>query len=128
MKKLLFLGAFALVVLQACSIFGGGKKNTPEYVAKAFLTHFQKLEFNEAAEYGTENTKMLLSLFRSIGNMVPDDQKAEVPQSDVVIHSCETSGYTAVCHYTANGKTESIDLIKQDGKWLVDLKKEQKGE
>ncbi len=128
MKKTLIFLLFALVVFQACSILGITRKNSPEYVAKAFLTHFQKLEFDEASEYGTENTKKLLSLFRSIGNMLPDDKKAEVPQSDVVIHSCETNGNTAICHYTANGKTESIDLLKQDGKWLVDLKKEQKGE
>jgi hypothetical protein len=59
--------------------------------------------------------------------MIPDSQKPEVPVGDVVIHFCETEGNTSLCHYTANGKNETIDLVKQNEKWLVDLKKEQKG-
>jgi len=114
-----------LVFASSCRFLGIERKNTPEYATKMFLTHFQKLEFTEAAEYGTENTKMMLKLFKSLSNMVPEETRSQNNFSDAVIQECTTQGNTAQCKYTANGKNETIDLIKQDGKWLVDLKKEQ---
>ncbi len=125
MKK---LPAFLLIIVLAasCRILGIEKKNSPEYVTKKFLTHFQKLEFDEASQYGTENTKMILRLFKSLSAMVPDSTKSQNNFSDAVIQKCTVEKNTALCRYTANGKEETIDLIRQDGKWLVDLKKEQK--
>lgn len=117
---------FILVIITSCRLFGVDKKNSPEYVTKQFLTHFQKLEFDEAMEYGTENTKMMLRLFKSLSNMVPDSTRSQNDFSDAEVGKCTIEGNTAVCSYTANGKNQTIDLIKQDGQWLVDLKKEQK--
>jgi len=124
--KQVFVFVIILIVTASCRFFGIEKKNTPEYVTKQFLTHFQKLEFDEAAVYGTENTRMMLRLFKSLSNMVPEETKNQNDFSDAVIKKCTVDGNTAICSYTANGKEETIDLIKQDGKWLVDLKKEQK--
>ncbi len=125
MKKA-FVFLLILVTVASCRFLGIEKKNSPEYVANKFLTHFQKLEFDEASQYGTENTKMILRLFKSLSAMVPDSTKSQNNFSDAVIHKCTIENNTAICRYTANGKEETIDLIKQDGKWLVDLKKEQK--
>lgn len=121
-KTIVVVVLFSL--LSGCHIFDNQRKNTPEYVAKTFLEHFQKLEFEEAAEYGTENTRMLLTFFKSLSAMVPEDQKKQNTESDVVIEKCVRDGDKARCDYSANGKNQSIDLIRQEGKWLVDLKKE----
>lgn len=114
-----------IIIASSCRFLGIEKKNTPEYVTKQFLIHFQKLEFDEASKYGTENTKMTLRLFKSLSSMVPDSTKSQNNFSDAEIQKCTIEGNTALCKYTANGKEETIDLIRQDGNWLVDLKKEQ---
>jgi len=63
------------------------KKNTPEYVSKQFLVNFQKLNFEEASKYGTENTKMMIAFFKNIIGMMPADKRdsLQIPKADVVI-------------------------------------------
>lgn len=111
------------LVIFSCKIFKD-KRNTPEYVSQVFLEHIQRLEFEEAKAYATEKTKMMLTFFKNITELVPDSQRIPAQKTDVVIHDCIIQGETAQCSYTANGKNQTIDLIKQDGKWLVDMKKE----
>ena len=100
------------------------KTESPEFVAKTFLEHIQKLEFEEAKEYSTEETKMMLTFFTSITELVPDSERVPAVETDVIIQNCILQGETAQCSYTANNKNQTIDLLKQDGKWLVDMKKE----
>ncbi len=118
--------ASVLFLLSSCSIFSKEKKNSPEYVSKMFLTHFQKLEFDEAAEFGTEKTKLALKILKSLSNMVPEETRNQNTFSNAEVQNCTVDGNTAQCTYTANGKTETINLVRQDGTWLVDLKLEQK--
>ena len=125
MRKL-FIFTAILVITFSCRFLGFEKKNTPEYAAKAFLTHFQKLEIDKDSEYGTENTKTIIQLFKGILSLVPDSTKNENNFSNIIIKYCVKDKNTAVCHYIANEKEETINLLKIDGKWLVDLKKEQK--
>ncbi len=115
-----------LIFMSSCSIFQ--KKNTPEYVSKQFLTNFQKLDFDEASKYGTENTKMMIAFFKNIIGMMPADKRdsLQIPKADVEIKKCIVYGNTAKCPYIANDKLDTLDLLKVDGKWLVDLKKENK--
>lgn len=115
-----------LILMSSCSIFQ--KKNTPEYVTKQFLTNFQKLEFDEASKYGTENTKMMIAFFKNIMGMMPADKRdsIQIPKANVEIKKCIVYGNTAKCAYIANDKLDTLDLLKVDGKWLVDLKKENK--
>jgi len=111
------------IFLVSCQLFKN-KTNTPEYVSKVFLEHIQRLEFEEAKEYATEQTKMMLTFFTNITELVPDSQRTVAAEPDVVIKDCVVQDETAQCSYSANGKDQTIDLIKQDGKWLVDMKKE----
>ncbi|PLW92888.1 MAG: hypothetical protein C0592_08455 [Marinilabiliales bacterium] len=123
LKTLILLVLAIPFVIFSCKIFKD-KTNTPEFVSQVFLEHIQKLEFEEAKEYSTEETKMMLTFFTNITELVPDSQRIPAQETDVVIHNCIIQGETAQCSYTANGKNQTIDLIKQEGKWLVDMKKE----
>lgn len=123
MKIRFLLLLFSFAFLYSCQIFND-KKNSPEYVSQAFLQHIQKLEFEEAKKYATEDTKMMLTFIANITKLVPDSQQIPTKQTDVIIQNCVVQGETAQCSYTANGKEQVIDLIKQDKKWLVDMKKE----
>ncbi|MEI6853551.1 MAG: hypothetical protein WCL06_11935, partial [Bacteroidota bacterium] len=123
MKKLfsLVIVAIVIVAVSAC----GGKKNTPEAVAEKFLGHLNKKEYAEAKKLGTENTKQMLDMMESFSGM---DKKAEVKDVKIENLKCETTEDKAKCTYTAEAKEETIDLVKQDGNWLVDMKKEGNGE
>ncbi len=100
----------------------GDKTNTPEYVTDKFLFHLNKLEFEEAKQYGTESTVNMLSLLASLVAFV-DDQGPPEPVSVVISH-CDIQDNIAVCHYTSNGKADKIELLKINDKWLVNLEKE----
>jgi len=98
------------------------KKNTPEYVADKFLFHLNRLELEEAKQYGTESTKNILNLLQSMVAFIPDQQAPELVT--VVISHCEVQGNIAICHYTSNNKSDTLELLNVDGVWLVNLKKE----
>ena len=125
MKKLfsLVIVAIVIVAVSAC----GGKKNTPEAVAEKFLGHLNKKEYAEAKKLGTENTKQMLDMMESFSGM-DKDKKAEVKDVKIENLKCETTDDKAKCTYTAEAKEQTIDLVKQDGNWLVDMKKEGNGE
>jgi hypothetical protein len=60
--------------------------------------------------------------------MMPADKRdsLQIPKADVEIKKCYIFDNTAKCAYIANDKLDTLDLLKVDGKWLVDLKKENK--
>lgn len=119
MKKLfsLVIVAIVIVAVSAC----GGKKNTPEAVAEKFLNHLNKKEYAEAKKLGTENTKQMLDMMESLSSMGGDKEVKEVKIENL---KCETTEDKSHCTYTSDGKEEVLDLVKQDGNWLVDMKKE----
>jgi hypothetical protein len=111
MKKYLMIfgmAAFFGLTLSSCQ-----SKNTPEYVADKFLTHLSNGEFEEASKYATEQTGQLLSMAAAFaGDMMEDREKHENL-------SCEIEGDKAKCTYTVGDEIDTIDLVKQDGNWLV---------
>ncbi|HRS53894.1 MAG TPA: hypothetical protein P5250_04240 [Bacteroidales bacterium] len=104
----------AIVVLNAC----GPKKNSPEYVAETFLKHMYKKEFAEAKKLGTEATVAFLESREKDSAMVAKDVKIEDMK-------CVVNGENAICNYKLDGKDETLNLVKTNDKWLVDMKKEQ---
>lgn len=108
----------------ACRILGFSK-NKPEIVAYEFLDHLQKLEYADAKKYGTDNTNQILEMMESLLAVVADSQDKPTPKNaEIIIQKCNVDGDVAVCSYTTDGVEEKINLVKEDGKWLVDIKKE----
>jgi len=119
MKKLfnLAIAAFVVVAFASC----GDKSNTPEAVAQKYLTHLQKKEFDEAKKIATEETGQMLDMMKSFSGVGGAQEAKEVKIENL---KCETTEDKSVCKYTADGKEGSLDLVKKDGKWLADQKKE----
>lgn len=109
--------AKVLGVLVVLAMFASCAKKGPEQVAEKFLTHLNKLEFAEAKKYATESTQKMLDLL----SQFPNQEAKEVKIENL---KCTEEGDKARCTYTVDGKEESIDLVKVDGKWLVDMQKE----
>lgn len=116
MKKLwnLAIVLVAVVAINAC----GPNKNSPEYVAETFLKHMNKKEYAEAKKLGTEATVSFLDTKEQDTSIVAKDVKIENMK-------CVVTGETAICNYKVDGKDETINLVKSEDKWLVDMKKEQ---
>jgi hypothetical protein len=123
MKKLFSLVIAAIVVVAFASC--GDKANTPEAVATKYLNHLNKKEFDEAKKIATEETGQMLDMMKSFSGVGGTQEVKEVKIENL---KCETTEDKSVCKYTAEGKDESLDLVKKDGKWLVDQKKEGTGE
>ncbi|MCK9611474.1 MAG: hypothetical protein PHR81_02885 [Bacteroidales bacterium] len=123
MKKVLSLVIAAIVVVAISSC--GGKKDTPEAVAEKYLNHLNKKEFAEAKKLATEETGQMLDMMQSFSGVGGAQEVKEVKIENL---KCETTEDKSACKYTADGKEETLDLVKKDGKWLVEQKKEGTGE
>jgi hypothetical protein len=104
---------FAVVALVSCKGSDG-----PEAVAEKYLQHIAKQEWADAKKLGTENTAQLVDMLASFGGA------AEVKEVKIEEMKCEVTEETAVCNFKSNGEADKLDMVKKDGKWLVDQKKE----
>lgn len=105
-------GVFAVAVLASC---GGG--NGPDKVASAYLNALKEKNYEKAKELGTKDTKDMLDA------LVKSQMAPEV--TEVKDIKCTEEGNTATCTYccSKDGKN-SLKLIKEGDKWLVNEKKE----
>lgn len=119
MKKVMniVMAAFVVFAMASC----GGGANTPEKVTEKFLSHLNKKEYAEAKKLGTEATGQYIDMIASLGDLGGAE---EVKEPKIENIKCTEEAETAKCTYTSDGKEESLDLVKKDGKWLVDMKKE----
>jgi hypothetical protein len=96
------------------------KKNSPAAVSDRFFSLLMKQEFDKAKKLATEKTVRLVRAVQTLTewgngiNLLRDNKKELV--------GCEIKGDTAICTYKAySGPDEKVLLVKQKGKWLVDL-------
>jgi hypothetical protein len=117
MKKLLTLAVIALAVItiNACK-----SSDTADKVAQKFLDHINKKEFTDAKKLATPESAASIDMLESFSKMGGDQAKA----AEVKDLKCKEDGEKAACDYTENGEAKKLDLVKKDGKWLVEMKKE----
>lgn len=109
---------FIALIAVAC----GAGSATPSQVAEKFLTHTNKMEFKEAKEYSTKATGEMLDMVAGMAGMMGEQPPA--PSFKITGETIE--GETATVTYRTEGKDadESVSLIKEDGKWKVNMNKE----
>lgn len=107
----------------ACNTVNTGKKNTPAEVSERFFSLLKNQEYEKAKALGTEQTVKIIGVIQTLSELggginIMQDNKKE-------LLGCETTGNEAVCTYkTFLGSDQKVYLVKQKGKWLVDLRKE----
>ena len=125
MKKLLSIG---MIVLIAFTFSCGGGSSEPKAVAEDFLKALAEQDYAAAKELGTKSTVSLISMIESMASMIPEDQK-KADKEDIAslkMGDVEIDGDNAVVYFSTDKKEgDKIDLKKVDGKWKVDMKKEQ---
>lgn len=117
MKKLFKLAVIAIAVISfnACK-----STDTPDKVAEKFLNHLNKKEFAEAKKIATTESAAMIDMQESFSKMGGEQTK----EAKIENMKCKEEGEKATCEYTKDGEAEKLDLVKKDGKWLVDMKKE----
>ncbi|MDR0525111.1 MAG: DUF4878 domain-containing protein [Spirochaetaceae bacterium] len=111
MKKR-FLGYGLIIVLFA----GCSAVSSPKAVAQKFFTAVEKNDAQAIAETTTPETLQLIVLF---GSALQEQMKEEGPFK---IGTETINGDTAAVALTyENGKKDTIDLVKVDGKWKVTI-------
>ncbi|MGF1566041.1 MAG: DUF4878 domain-containing protein [Flavobacteriales bacterium] len=115
-----FMILAAALFMAAC----GSKADGPKEVATKFLTHINAMEFEEAKQYGTKETNDLLDMLKSFAAMGGEEQKPEA--TAFTITDVKEEGETATVTYKSEGseEAETLNLVKQEGKWFVNISKE----
>ncbi len=118
MKKLILtLAVAATTFIVSC----GGGASDPTAPAKSYLEAQKKGDYATAKKYCTEETKAYLDLIASLGANVPDSIKAEETKATLKVGKANIEGDKASVSYTISTKPgdQTLNLVKQDGKWLV---------
>ena len=123
MKKILFaFSALLLVVVMTVSC----NKNSPKDVAATWLNGFYHMDYEAAKKVSTDDTKALLSQLQQFTTMITDSAKKEMKKINVEIKSVKEDGDKAKVMYVlseSKDKEQPLDLVKKDGKWLVQFSK-----
>ena len=126
MKKIILsIAAFALL---AISIISCGSKSDPKDVAAKFTTALNNLDYETAKKLGTPETGKMLDMISSFSSMMPDSLKEQAKKNKVEVKEVKEDGDKATAT-VANGDKgeEKLSLVKKDGKWLVNMSKDDMG-
>ena len=115
------------------TIISCGSKSDPKEVATNFLNARNKMDYETAKKFGTDETDKMLDMTASLSSMIPDSVKELTKNAKVVIKGepkIEGDKATVIAESTIGGDTkeETIDLVKKDGTWLVNMSKGDLGE
>ncbi len=122
MKNLVLITLAIVIVsfLCRCNLTEG-----PEKVAEKFMNHLAKKEFDEAKKYGTEKTGKTLDFIKGMSEKAENISKGKDTDINYADFKADIDGDKASCTFKGKGgKQESLQLLKKDGKWLVDIGKE----
>lgn len=124
MKKL-FL-SLAAVAMISFALFSCSSKSDPKDVAKNFLNALTQMDYEGAKKYGTPETGKMLEMLSSFATMMPDSAKANARKIKIDIKDAKTEGdKCSVTYHNSEKKDDQVlTLVKKDGKWLVDMSKD----
>jgi len=110
----------AVIILFLFSCGGG---DSPKSVAENFLKAMNKMDYEAAKKYGSEDTGRLLDMMSGYATMIPDSAREEI---SFEIKDEKIEGDKATVTYVQSGEVseQSLDLVKIDGKWKVAMSKD----
>ena len=116
-KYALLAGLISLMLIIGMALISCGGAG-PSSVVKSLHTAIEKGDTKAINNLATTETAQLLA-------MLGDKGKGALAEKGGITKAEETiTGDTAVVNVTyKNGETEKFDLVKEDGKWKVSMKK-----
>ena len=90
-------------------------------VAMKFTKYIVNEEYEKAAELGTSDTKQMINF---MAMMAGDGEKSSGKSPKIKHVSTKIDGDNAVVVLSSAGEEQEISLVKIDGKWLVQMEKD----
>lgn len=120
-KVLLSLAAIMVFTIGMVSC----NSNSPKASADKFLTGLLHYDYEAAKSVSTEETKKMIDLMAQFSAMMPDSIKQAAKKVKVNIKDAKEEGDNATVTYTTSDdpQEKKLNLVKQDGKWLVQYSK-----
>jgi len=134
-KTVLFLMA---AMISVAMISCGGKKeeakdekksevkydaNSPEGVVVAYLKAGANYDFEKQKELVLEKSIPVVELGEDMAKTFLDGKDVESYKKDIEVEGlkCTVTGDKAICTHETVFGTDTLNLVKEDGKWLIDL-------
>ena len=107
--------------ISSTPIIEDNSKNLPKGVAQSFLEYVSKGKYEEAKAFGTKNTVTLLDLSSKM--MEKMDKNVDKTFDFKIVRESIKENHALVYFYDGRTKKEeSMDLIKTNDTWKVDLR------
>ncbi|HLG35334.1 MAG TPA: DUF4878 domain-containing protein [Bacteroidia bacterium] len=121
MNRKYFLLYFLTLFIAGCS------KDNPKDVAHKFLSASARMEYDEAKKYATPATAKLLEMLSAASDLTPDSVKKRMEASFEIVKEYKRNDTLAiVLYHMKNSDTDqTLNVVKRDGKWLVNVSKEE---
>lgn len=130
--KQFILAVLAIFSLAACT--SSDSKDSPEEVVKNFLTHVTNKDYKAAKKFASSNTRVYIDFQINLTNMLDSmgrpssDSQSKIARLGATKEAitCTENGRKATCKVCEAETTacETLNLITENGRWKVDLKKE----
>ena len=124
-KRLQFFWCTFLIWLVA--FLAGCSRENPKTVANNFLAAAAEMNYQEAKKYATPGTGKLLDMLAGAEAYTPDSIKKRMMYNFTIVKEySRTDTSTIVLYHIKNSDTDQIlNLVKRNGKWLVNISKEE---
>ena len=114
--------AVIMISFSSCSLFT--KAEAPEKVADRFFNYFNNYEYVKAKELATENTRKVIGFVEKLQTL-GGGNKIIIKDNKTELIKTEKNGRETVLTYRKySGGEQKVYLVKNKGKWLVDLRKD----
>lgn len=133
--KNLLIGMMVATFITACGGDGDKEskeevdKNTPEYIAEAYMKKLKQLDFKGAKKYTDKPTGQMLEALSGMTEMMPEEEKEKSKNTKILKVECEEpkdDKTQCTCSLQSGDKKdfEKVDLKKIDGDWKVHMEKD----
>lgn len=136
MKQIIFIAlAISLYALCSCESMGGQDlSGSPEETMKGFVEKMKANDFQGAKEFTSNNTDATMDFMKTRIEMLKQMGKEDqipalfggVDLSQEIKVTCKTTNGKAICDCCEEitGNCQSITVIQEGNKWLIDQPKE----
>ena len=121
MNRKYFLFYLLLSLITGCS------KDSPKDVAQKFLSASARMDYDEARKFATPATEKLLEMLSAASELTPDSVKKRMEASFEIVKEYKRNDTLAVVlyHLKNSDTDQTLNVVKRDGKWLVNVSKEE---
>jgi hypothetical protein len=117
-RLVLLFGIFFGLLIAGCQ-----KQTKPDEVALDFMHAIQQSNFEQAKEYATKESHQVITLYSIFDGRRTEDEREKIKHAEIkVLDTKEDGDKATVTILNSSAKQEeTLQLIKESGKWKISL-------